>query len=82
MIRGFSTSRDVVPNFLQAFDVDDGRMPCPLRTRTVTAPLDGIVNELTAKAGQQVRMDEPLTVIGPESADSGSLARAGRKETR
>jgi hypothetical protein len=38
MIRGFSTSRDVVPNFLQAFDVDDGRFPCPLRTRTVTAP--------------------------------------------
>jgi hypothetical protein len=38
MIRGFSTSRDVVPNFLQSFDVDDGRLPCPLRTRTVTAP--------------------------------------------
>ena len=38
MIRGYSTSRDVVPNFLQAFDVDDGRPPCPLRTRTVTAP--------------------------------------------
>jgi hypothetical protein len=38
MIRGFSTSRDVVPNFLQAFDVDDGRAPCPVRTRTVTAP--------------------------------------------
>jgi hypothetical protein len=38
MIRGFSTSRDVVPNFLQAFDVDDGRTPCPMRTQTVTAP--------------------------------------------
>ena len=38
MIRGYSTSRDVVPNFLQAFDVDDGRLPCPMRTRTVTAP--------------------------------------------
>jgi hypothetical protein len=38
MIRGFSTSRDVVPNFLQVFDVDDGRLPCPLRTQTVTAP--------------------------------------------
>ena len=38
MIRGYSTSRDVVPNFLQAFDVDDGRAPCPVRTRTVTAP--------------------------------------------
>lgn len=38
MVRGYSTSRDVVPNFLQAFDVDDGRAPCPLRTRTVSAP--------------------------------------------
>jgi hypothetical protein len=38
MIRGYSTSRDVVPTFLQAFDVDDGRAPCPVRTQTVTAP--------------------------------------------
>jgi Protein of unknown function (DUF1553)/Protein of unknown function (DUF1549) len=38
MIRGYSTSRDVMPNFLQAFDVDDGRAPCPMRTRTVVAP--------------------------------------------
>lgn len=38
IVRGFSTSRDIVPNFLQAFDVDDGRVPCPMRTQTVTAP--------------------------------------------
>lgn len=38
IIRGFSTSREVVPNFLQSFDVDDGRAPCPIRTQTVTAP--------------------------------------------
>ena len=38
MIRGFSTNSDVTPNFLQVFDVDDGRAPCPLRTQTVTAP--------------------------------------------
>ena len=25
-------------NFLQSFDVDDGRTPCPIRTQTVTAP--------------------------------------------
>ena len=31
---------------------------------TVTAPVDGTVTELTAKAGQQVRMDETLAVIG------------------
>jgi len=38
MVRGYSSSRDVTPAFLQAFDVDDGRAPCPLRTQTVTAP--------------------------------------------
>lgn len=38
MVRGYSSSRDVTPAFLQAFDVDDGRAPCPMRTQTVTAP--------------------------------------------
>jgi len=38
IIRGFSTSREVTPNFLQSFDVEDGRAPCPVRTQTVTAP--------------------------------------------
>jgi Protein of unknown function (DUF1553)/Protein of unknown function (DUF1549) len=38
LVRGYSTNQDVVPHFLQAFDVDDGRVPCPLRTQTVTAP--------------------------------------------
>jgi Protein of unknown function (DUF1553)/Protein of unknown function (DUF1549) len=38
MTRGFSTNSDVTPTFLQVFDVDDGRAPCPLRTQTVTAP--------------------------------------------
>src|SRR5262249_39363563 len=28
MIRGYSSNREVTPNFLQAFDVDDGRAPC------------------------------------------------------
>jgi hypothetical protein len=38
MVRGYSSQRDVVPHFLQVFDVDDGRFPCPLRTQTVTPP--------------------------------------------
>ena len=38
MVRGYSTNRDVVPQFLQSFDVDDGRVPCPVRGQTVTAP--------------------------------------------
>jgi len=36
--RGFSPSRDVTQGFLETFDVDDGRVPCPMRTQTVTAP--------------------------------------------
>ena len=38
MVRGYSPNRDILSNFLQAFDVDDGRVPCPMRTQTVTAP--------------------------------------------
>lgn len=38
MIRGYANDHEVVPAFLQAFDVDDGRAPCPMRTHTVTAP--------------------------------------------
>jgi len=39
-----------------------------------TAPVDGTVTELTAKAGQQVRTDETLAVIGPP----GYRMRIGR----
>jgi acetyl-CoA/propionyl-CoA carboxylase, biotin carboxylase, biotin carboxyl carrier protein len=35
---------------------------------TVTTPVDGVVSELTAKPGQQVRMDETLAVITPEGS--------------
>ncbi len=38
LVRGYIPSTDVMSNFLTAFDVDDGRAPCPLRTQTVTAP--------------------------------------------
>ena len=37
---------------------------------TVTAPADGVISELTAKAGQQVRMDETLAVIEPGTDDN------------
>ena len=43
---------------------------------TVTAPMDGVVSELTAKAGQQVRMDETLAVISP-GTDGGRLGTPG-----
>jgi hypothetical protein len=38
LVRGYIPSTDVMNNFLTAFDVDDGRTPCPIRTQTVTAP--------------------------------------------
>jgi hypothetical protein len=38
MTRGYSTNGDVMPHFLKTFDADDGRVPCPMRTQTVTAP--------------------------------------------
>ncbi len=51
MIRGYLPNRDVMPNFLTAFDADDGRVPCPVRGQTVTAPqaLFMMNNELVAK---------------------------------
>jgi acetyl-CoA/propionyl-CoA carboxylase biotin carboxyl carrier protein len=32
---------------------------------TVTAPIDGVVSELSVRAGQQVALDETLAVISP-----------------
>jgi hypothetical protein len=60
MVRGFSTNSDVTPNFLQVFDVDDGRAPCPVRTQTVTAPQalflmnSEEVENASAKLGQRL----------------------------
>ncbi len=63
MIRGYATNRDVVPEFLQAFDVDDGRAPCPIRTRTVTAPQalflmnSEVIDRATAKFAERLRKE-------------------------
>ncbi len=63
MVRGYATDREVVPNFLQAFDVDDGRAPCPVRTRTVTAPqalflMNGeVVDAASAKFADRLRRE-------------------------
>ncbi len=45
IIRGFSTSRDITPNFLQSFDVDDGRAPCPVRTQNGHCPAGPVHDE-------------------------------------
>ncbi len=61
--RGYHQSMDVMPNFLLAFDVDDGRTPCPERTRTVTAPQslflmnDKLVTDASAKFAKRLRKE-------------------------
>ncbi|HEY1380818.1 MAG TPA: DUF1549 and DUF1553 domain-containing protein [Gemmataceae bacterium] len=63
LVRGYSTSRDVTPTFLQAFDVDDGRTPCPMRTRTVTPPQSlflmnsGAIDRASAAFAERVRKE-------------------------
>ena len=56
MARGYVPSHDAMPDFLQAFDADDGRVPCPLRGQTVTAPqaLFMMNNELIEKESQKL----------------------------
>jgi hypothetical protein len=82
MVRGYSSSRDVTPNFLQVFDVDDGRAPCPMRTQTVTAPqalflmnsaeIDKAGVELAARLQKEAKEDLPSAV---ELAYRVTLAR-------
>ena len=63
MTRGYIPSTDVMANFLQSFDVDDGRTPCPIRTQTVTAPQalftmnDAVIEKETEKFAARV-LDE------------------------
>jgi hypothetical protein len=72
MIRGYSSNRDVTPSFLQAFDVDDGRAPCPMRMQTVTAPqalflmnspdIDKACTELAGRLQKEAKGDLPSAV--------------------
>jgi Protein of unknown function (DUF1553)/Protein of unknown function (DUF1549) len=70
--RGYSSSRDVTPNFLPTFDVDDGRAACPMRTQTVTAPqalflmnspdIDKASADLAARLQKEAKGDLPTAV--------------------
>jgi hypothetical protein len=82
LIRGYSTSRDVLPQFLQAFDVDDGRAPCPLRTRTVAAPQalflmnSAVIERAAAQLAERLRKEAGGGL--PDAVDLGyrlTLAR-------
>ena len=85
MIRGYSTSRDVVPNFLQAFDVDDGRAPCPLRTRTVTAPQalflmnSDVIDGATAKFAERLKKESGGDSAPRSTSATGSPSPAPRR---
>jgi acetyl-CoA/propionyl-CoA carboxylase biotin carboxyl carrier protein len=48
---------------------------------TVTAPADGVLAELTVKAGQRVAMDETLAVVSPRSGQPGRPARSASGAT-
>jgi hypothetical protein len=71
MIRGYSTNRDILPNFLQTFDVDDGRVPCPLRTQTVTAP-----QALFMMNSEEIEKATTLFAKRLEKESGGDLKRA------
>ncbi|MFN0105474.1 MAG: DUF1549 and DUF1553 domain-containing protein [Bryobacteraceae bacterium] len=64
--RGFIPSTEVMANFLQAFDVDDGRTPCPIRTQTITAPQalfsmnDGMVDGAAVKLAARLSNEPDL----------------------
>jgi Protein of unknown function (DUF1553) len=72
LMRGYSSSREVMPNFLPTFDVDDGRAPCPMRTQTVTAPqalflmnspeIDKACADLAARLQKETKGDLSLAV--------------------
>jgi hypothetical protein len=38
MARGYLSNTNAMPDYLQTFDAEDGRMVCPRRNQTVTAP--------------------------------------------
>jgi hypothetical protein len=82
MVRGYSPSRDVTSKFLQAFDVDDGRAPCPLRTQTVTAPQAlFLMNSLEieeASAAVAVRLQKETNGDLPSAVDLAYLVTLAR----
>lgn len=92
MIRGFSTNSEVTPNFLQAFDVDDGRVPCPVRTQTVTAPqglfmmnseeIEGASIKLAARLQKEAAGDLPAAVELGYRLTFGRLPSPRRKTVR
>lgn len=77
MTRGFIPSTEVMAHFLQSFDVDDGRTPCPVRTETITAPqtLFTMNDKLVEQASAQ------LAARAGKEPDLASAIRRAYRET-
>jgi hypothetical protein len=76
MTRGFSTNSEVTPNFLQVFDVDDGRAPCPVRTQTVTAPQGLFMMNSEEIENASIKLAERLQKESAASQSTGDLKAA------
>jgi hypothetical protein len=79
LTRGYIPSTDVMNNFLTAFDVDDGRTPCPIRTQTVTAPqaLFTMNNDLVEKESEKLA----AVVLKEASGDLHAAVSAAYQRT-
>ena len=83
LTRGFIPSTEVMAHFLQAFDVDDGRTPCPVRTQTITAPQalftmnDNLLERATTKLAARVATEPDL----PTAARRAFRETIGRAPT-
>ena len=82
MARGYIPSTEVMAQFLQTFDVDDGRTPCPLRSKTVTAPQalfsmnDPLIERATTKLAERVMKESAGQV--PAAVDLAFRHTIGR----
>ena len=85
MARGYIPSTEVMSNFLQTFDVDDGRTPCPVRTQTVTAPqaLYTMNGELVERASKMMaeRLEKESGGDLRAAVELGYRKALGRKPT-
>lgn len=67
ILRGYIPSTEVMSSFLQSFDVDDGRTPCPVRTQTVTAPQalftmnDAMIEHASARLADRIGKEPTIT---------------------
>jgi hypothetical protein len=83
--RGYVPSTDVMSNFLLSFDVDDGRVPCPVRGQTVTAPQalfamnDKMVEAASERMADKILKDSSGSL--PEAVNLMYRTTLGRKPT-